>query len=150
MSLPSPAPGELDLSILLRSMQPILQPGEFVFCTVPAGWTPPSLVQPIGQFLEPEGLTLILSRHDADALGLPYGFVGRMITLMVHSSLDAVGFLAAIATHLADQGISTNAISAYYHDHLFVPGDRADEAIAHLVDLAASSRAKSSTGNETD
>jgi hypothetical protein len=55
-----------------------------------------------------------------------------MMTLTVHSSLEAVGFLAAITARLAEAGISVNAISAFCHDHLFVPEDRADEALARL------------------
>jgi hypothetical protein len=59
-----------------------------------------------------------------------------MITLNVHSALDAVGFLAAVMKALSVRGISTNTVSAYYHDHLFVPSERAEEALAALRRLA--------------
>lgn len=59
-----------------------------------------------------------------------------MITLTVHSSLEAVGFLAVITRHLAQHSISVNAVSAYHHDHLFVPVHRADEAMRLLGDMA--------------
>ena len=59
-----------------------------------------------------------------------------MITLTVHSALDAVGFLAAITARLAEAGISVNAVSAFHHDHLFVPVDRADEAMALLQNMS--------------
>lgn len=117
-------------------MQPILHEGEYVFCTVTPSLMSRLSVSPVGQFLESEGMTLILRREEAEQCGLPYDFVARMITLSVHSSLNAVGFLAAIATALAQEGISVNPVSAYYHDHLFVPGDRADDAmriLAHLI-----------------
>jgi len=78
---------------------------------------------------------LILPRERADAAGLPYTAVFRKVTLSVHSSLEAVGFLAAITRHLADHGLSVNAVSAYYHDHLFVPAARAEEAVALLQAL---------------
>lgn len=55
-----------------------------------------------------------------------------MITLNVHSALDAIGFLAAVASLLATAEISVNAVSAYYHDHLFVPLERADDAMRLL------------------
>ena len=55
----------------------------------------------------------------------------------MHSSLEAVGFLARITTKLAAHGISVNAVSAFYHDHLFVPTARADEALTLLRELAS-------------
>lgn len=82
-------------------------------------------------------MTLILPRHQAEAAGLPYSAVFAMITLSVHSSLEAVGFLAAIATRLASHGISVNPVSAFYHDHLFVPVAQAETAIALLHELVA-------------
>jgi hypothetical protein len=45
------------------------------------------------------------------------------------------GFLAAITARLAETGISVNVVSAFYHDHLFVPHDRADEALARLQEM---------------
>ena len=55
-----------------------------------------------------------------------------MITLSAYSGLHAVGLLAAIAGKLASAGISLNVVSAFHHDHLFVPTDRAGEAMALL------------------
>ena len=128
--------GETNLMLLLQSMQPILQVGEFVFCTLSTQTLKPINLQPIGQFYEAEGLTLILDREQADRANLPYAYVARMITLSVHSSLNAVGFLAAITTELARQDISVNPVSAYYHDHLFVPVDRAQEVMNVLQNLS--------------
>lgn len=133
--------GETNLTRLLSSMQPTLREGEYVFCTLPtlAGHD----LDPIGFFKEEEGLTVILSRHQAEAAGLPYSAVFAMITLSVHSGLEAVGFLAAIATRLASRGISVNPVSAFYHDHLFVPAAQAETAIALLHELAAESNTSS-------
>jgi hypothetical protein len=55
-----------------------------------------------------------------------------MITLTIHSDLQAVGFLAPIMTRLAEAGISVNPVSAFYHDHLFVPWDKRNEAMEIL------------------
>lgn len=133
---PSPSSGETDLGQLLTSMQPVLQPREYVFCSLPhPGSYSPSL-EPIGWFREAEGVTLMLERQQADGAGLPYPAVFAMITLSVHSSLEAVGFMAAIATRLASHGISVNPVSAFYHDHLFVPAAQAKEAIALLHELS--------------
>lgn len=131
--------GETNLSVLLRSMQPVHNPGEYVFCTVaPAQLTATQTtdLQPIGTFEEAEGRTLILRREVADRSQLPYDAVFAWITLSVHSSLSAVGFLAAITQTLAAQGISVNPVSAYYHDHLFVPLDRTAEVMALLQSLS--------------
>ena len=124
--------GETNLSTLLTTMQPVLHPGDYAFCSLPhAGGYDPSL-EPIGYFKEEEGLTLILPRPQADAAGLSYGAILALITLTVHSSLEAVGFLAAIATQLASHGISVNPVSAFYHDHLFGPAAQAEAAMALL------------------
>ncbi|MGF1499679.1 MAG: ACT domain-containing protein [Elainellaceae cyanobacterium] len=128
--------GETDLGQLLRSMQPTLQQGEYVFCSVDHQSPYPNSLKPIGSFREEEGLTLILDREQADGAALPYESTFCMITLSVHSSLEAVGFLAAVARKLADYQISVNPVAAYYHDHLFVPAARAQEAMALLRELS--------------
>ena len=124
--------GETNLTVLLKSMQPVLRDGEYVFCTVDHYFRDLMELNPISFFNEDEGITLILSRQYADAAAIPYNSVFRMITLSVHSSLEAVGFMAAIATKLSENNISVNPISAYYHDHLFVPVDQADRAMKLL------------------
>jgi uncharacterized protein len=130
--------GESSLLQLLRSMRPILHDGEYVFCTTDMAPGEISDLKAPGRFREAEGSTLILRREQADAAGLPYGPVFQMITLDVHSSLEAVGFLAAILATLAAHDIAVNVISAYYHDHLFVPAPRAREALLLLDNLSAS------------
>lgn len=127
---------ERDLDALLRRMEPELQPGTFVFCTVAANEGVPATLKPLLTFREQEGTTLVILREEAEAAGLPYAFLSRLITLTVHSALDAVGFLAAITARLAAAGISVNVVSAFHHDHLFVPVDRADEAMALLRNIS--------------
>ncbi|NUR12397.1 MAG: ACT domain-containing protein [Bradyrhizobium sp.] len=129
--------GERDLDALLRHMTPELRPGIFVFCTIPTSEPLPAKVSPILTFREQEGTTLVILRKEAEAAGLGYAFASRLITLTVHSALDAVGFLAAVASRLAEAGISVNAVSAFHHDHLFVPADRADEAMVILRAMSA-------------
>src|ERR1700748_3061380 len=123
---------ELDLQALLASMNPEMQAGIFVFCTIPEETEIPAAIRPLLTFREREGTTLVVRREEAERLGLAYEFASRLITLTVHSSLEAVGFLAAITARLAEAGISVNAVSAFYHDHLFVPEDRAEEALQIL------------------
>jgi hypothetical protein len=96
----------------------------------------PAGVDPAATVREDEGLTVVLSRPDADRLGLTYDFVAAWITLTVDSSLAAVGLTAAVSHVLTDAGISTNVIAGFTHDHLFVPVDRADDAMRALRGLA--------------
>ncbi|AFY72859.1 hypothetical protein Syn7502_00720 [Synechococcus sp. PCC 7502] len=124
--------GETNLSVLLKSMQPVLRDGEYVFCTVNQKLEDLIKFNPVCLFQEDEGISLILLRQHADKAALSYNSVFRMITLSVHSSLEAVGFIAAIATKLSEHNISTNPVSAYYHDHLFVPVAQADKAMELL------------------
>ncbi len=91
-------------------------------------------------FREEEGITLVLLRSEAEEAGLKYEFPCRMITLDVHSSLEAVGFLARITTELAKNGMSVNPVSGYCHDHLFVPDGREQDALAVLSQIASQSR----------
>ncbi|MBZ6075844.1 ACT domain-containing protein [Microvirga puerhi] len=128
--------GETDLDRLVASMTPEMRPGRFVFATMsqpdPALWQ-----HALMTFREVEGVTAILDRAMAENLGLTWTYPCRCITLSVHSSLEAIGFLAAITGALAAAGIGVNPVSAYFHDHLFIAEDRADEALAVLQLLSA-------------
>ena len=130
-------PGERDLNTLLRTMRPELQAGVFVFSSLPNEIDIPAAVRPLLWFREREGVTVVIQRDEAERVGLlSYQFASRLITLSVHSALDAVGFLAAVTTRLAEAGISVNAVSAFHHDHLFVPEHRADEALQLLLEMS--------------
>ena len=120
--------GERNLDMLLKTMQPHLRDGKWVFRTSVDSFDAATLETAILMFREPEGVTIIspaTPNHD----GLP---VWAMITLSIHSSLEAVGFLAAITTALAAMDIPVNAVSAYYHDHIFVPYERRVDALECL------------------
>lgn len=128
-------PAESNLHALLENVKPEMQQGIFVFCSLPDGMDIPAGLEPVLIFREREGRTFIVPRDEAERAGLPYQFASRLITLAVHSSLEAVGFLAAITARLADAGISVNAVSAFHHDHLFVPEQRAGEALRLLQEM---------------
>ncbi|MEY8611425.1 ACT domain-containing protein [Parabacteroides segnis] len=98
-----------DLKILLSSMKPELDSREFVFCT----------------FDNP--------------LSIRFDTVYKLISLTVHSSLNAVGLTAAIATKLASKDISANVVAAYYHDHIFVQKEKAGPAMEAIMELQAES-----------
>ncbi|MEJ2607809.1 MAG: ACT domain-containing protein [Anaerolineales bacterium] len=124
--------GESDLSTLLNNMQPILHESPYVFCSVDAETYERLPFKPLGTFFEAEGVSIILDEEEARDCDLPYDSIWACITLDVHSSLNAVGFLAAITNKLAEAGISVNPVSAYYHDHLFVPWDSRARALDTL------------------
>ena len=120
--------GDRNLDTLLKTMQPLLTDGKWVFRTSVNGFDAAKLETAILMFREPEGVTIINPAKPSDE-GLP---TWGMITLSIHSSLEAVGFLAAITTSLAAIGIPVNAVSAYYHDHIFVPYERRGDAMECL------------------
>ncbi|MEM7759010.1 MAG: ACT domain-containing protein [Cyanobacteria bacterium P01_A01_bin.40] len=130
--------GETKIEILLRTMQPLLSPEEYVFCSRPSQDFKNLDLNPVGIFREKEGLTLILTKQEADSHKLAYSAIFSMITLEVHSSLEAVGFIAAIASKLAQHNISVNPVSAYYHDHLFIPVACTQDAMNLLQEFSQS------------
>lgn len=131
--------GEVDLHILLRSLQPVIVPGEYVFVTVDATDTRVDCTRALAMVRESlETLSLVLPRALADELKLNYSFVACWITLQVHSSLEAIGLTAAVAAALTHEGISCNVIAGHLHDHLLVPTDRISDAERALQRLSAS------------
>lgn len=133
--------GERDLDTLIASMAPELMDSEYVFCSFPnARYGDHAALEPVAAMVEAEGLTLVIPRARADEAAIDYESVFRGITLRVHSSLDAVGLTAAFARALGDEGISANVIAGYFHDHIFVQGDRASAAMAALEALARAKR----------
>lgn len=130
--------GSSDLTDMLSALAPELMPGEFVFCTVPlARQAEFAMLSPLAYFREAEGLTLVIDVDSADKASLGYAFVFRCITLGINSSLDSVGLTAAVTARLAQRGISANVIAAYHHDHIFVPSELADDALAALQEFGA-------------
>ena len=127
--------GETDLQKLLQNLNPELNKRAYVFCTLNHKDSPVIPDEAIGWFHEQEGITVVLPQSQADKLDLPYSLVFAWITLNIHSSLDAVGLTAAVSQALSHAGISCNIIAAYYHDHLFVPLEKAHHALEILHNL---------------
>lgn len=124
--------GESNLKTLLANMKPSLQDDAYVFLTAAAGFTEEELKEGMMIFKETEGVTLVIKEALAASHGREYMNKWALITLTVHSDLNAVGFLAAITAELAKIGVSVNAVSAYYHDHLFVPWEKKEAAMDAL------------------
>ena len=117
-------------------MEPVLDERDFVFCSFPTlDWDQMRELNPIGIFHEKEGVTFILDTKNAVDKKIDYLSVYRLITLNVHSSLDAVGLTAAFSAKLAEKNISANVVAAYYHDPIFVPEEKAEQALEAILEL---------------
>jgi hypothetical protein len=128
--------GIVDLQALLASISPELTPGSYVFVAV-SSWSEATALAPLGVFREDEAVTAICPRAAAERADLHFDGTFRRIVLRVHSSLQAVGFLAAVSRALAEEGIPCNTVSACYHDHIFVPETQAERALTVLRGLGA-------------
>ena len=145
MSLPS---GSTDLNQLLSSLKLTIHDETFVYTSLPpddVARIPPAHIQMM--FREPTATTVILPVATAESLKLPYLSPCHMITLTVHSSLEAVGFIAVIARRLAEKEIPCNTVAGFYHDHLFIPVDKSSEAMAVLGQVRTDQQANAVAGS---
>ena len=122
--------GLLILEEILESLEPIVLPDEYVYCTVPndrlIDWLK---ANPLALIHEAEGVTLILTAQSAKALSLQHIGLYRCISLTVHSSLEAVGLTAAVSAALAKHQIPANMLAGYFHDHILVPAETVNSAL---------------------
>ena len=123
-----------NLELLIGSMEPVLNPGRYVFATVPSGKQLPAM-DFVASIREAEGLSIIVAADIAKREGLDGAFPCAWITLQVHSGLAAVGLTAAFAAALSTAGISCNVVAGMNHDHIFVPSAMAETAMAVLRNL---------------
>jgi hypothetical protein len=120
-------------------MEPRLNVGVYVFATVGSlaevdGSSIVALVQ------EPEGLSVVMTETDALRQGIAHEFHSSWITLTVMSALEAVGLTAAFARALDDVQVSCNGIADHHHDHIVVPTESTDPALAALRGLQQTAR----------
>lgn len=127
-------PPVANLTVLLRSLQPVLSDGVYVYSSVPVG-TDLGSMPVVASVHEKEGVTIIAREVDVLRARLPVLFRAAWITLTVDSDLHAVGLTAAFASALGDAGISCNVVAGAHHDHLFVPVERAEDAMSVLREL---------------
>lgn len=123
--------GETNLVKLIQNMRPILASESYVFAHV-ADVSKLDLNKVFARINEPEGVTLIVESELAKTWGLEASSLFSLITLQIHSSLEAVGLTAAFSKTLADNGISANVVAGFYHDHILVAQHDAERAIKAL------------------
>lgn len=126
------APGETDLDKMLASLAVERRAGTFTFVAVEVP-TPGLLAAAHAMVTEGNLTTLVLPVDAAQRAGLPVVVEMTWLTLTVQSSLEAVGLTAAFSARLGDHGIACNVLAGYHHDHILVPVDRADDAVAALT-----------------
>jgi hypothetical protein len=125
--------GETNLDLLLANMRPELSSSSFAFCLVPEAKLGEISLADIEVLVrETEGITLVMEEAQARRYGFDVAFLFARITLQVHSSLEAVGLTAVVASRLAAQGISANVIAGYHHDHIYVAQSDGQRAVAIL------------------
>jgi hypothetical protein len=135
MGIAGSAPGLTDLRALLAALEPTMDPVPKRFLHVSHEKARERMADALMMFREAEGTTLIVDVDpDADAVASERLLWAR-ITLRVQSSLTAVGMMAAVSAALAKRGIPCNPVSAFLHDHLFVPWERRDDALDALSHL---------------
>ena len=114
-------------------LQPDLLIDNYVFCTFPQKkYGDLEHLSPIGFFQENEGITLVITEKMAKLHNLSFEGIFKCISLKLISTLSSVGLTKKIAILLADKNISANIYAGYYHDHIFVPLERVDEAFKLL------------------
>lgn len=127
--------GVTKLADLVKNMTPRLNDGEYVFVSV-KDISGIDREDTLGEFKEAEGTTVVMEKKKADEYKLSYEYVASWITLMVHSSLEAVGLTALFSAELARHHISCNVMAGYFHDHIFVDQKDGEKAVQILNALA--------------
>jgi hypothetical protein len=122
-----------DAGSMIAQMGPRLDERRWCFVPVTPDRAPELLGAALGTFREDEGVSAIVPAQLAPD-GTP---VFARIVLEVLSDLEGIGLTAAVASALAEAGIACNVVAALNHDHIFVPADRAEEALVLLERLAA-------------
>ena len=119
----------------LKNLNPVLLEGEYVFCTFLSSiYGDHDKLNPIASFNEKEGLTLVVKKESAKLNNLEFNDTFKCISLNLISSLTSVGLTALISKVLADNEISANIYAGYYHDHIFVPLEKANDALKLLCE----------------
>ena len=126
------AAGETDLDAMLATLAVQRRPGVFTYIAV-AVPTPGLIAAAHAVVKEGRLTTIVLPIEAAERAGQETTVRFAWLTLTVHSSLEAVGLTAAVSERLTRENISCNVLAGYQHDHLLVPVDRVDDAVAALT-----------------
>ena len=127
---------KFELKDILGNLKPRILEGSFVFTTSNDELDHlMKTFKPIATFREEEGITLVISKDEADKFNIKYDSLFCCISLGVHSNLNSYGLISSISSELTKKKISSNVFSGFYHDHIFVQADLADTAIQVINSL---------------
>jgi uncharacterized protein len=126
------APGDTDLDAMLATLGVVRRPGIFTYIAVEVP-TPGLMAAAHAMVKEGALTTIVLPIESAERSGQLITVRLAWLTLTVQSSLEAVGLTAAVSERLTREHISCNVLAGYHHDHLLVPVERVDDAIAALT-----------------
>jgi hypothetical protein len=127
-----------ETAAMISGMSPRLDPDTYLFCTSGnAAIIEHGKKLALSWFDETEGTSFIIRQAHAQTVEMEVSTAMSRIELQVFSSLDGIGLTAAVASALAAHSIACNMVAAFHHDHVFVPADRAEEAMAILRNLAS-------------
>lgn len=128
--------GETDLAAILASLDVDVRDGTYVYAF--RGTRDAALdALAAARIDEAKGVTYVIALAHANAHGIASQFPAAWLTLTTHTALHGVGLTAAVAHALAGHGIACNVLAGFHHDHLLVPVDRVDDALAALRALRA-------------
>ncbi len=127
----------LDLTYLVKNMNPVLFDGEYVFCNVNIESKKIHELEPVGAFKFGKGYTVIITKVNADKNQFGYSESYKMISLdvNVNGKKSEAEFLAVITGVFADQGISSKIFSGIDICFLFVKIEKIKDAMQLLHDL---------------
>ena len=121
------------LKIILANLSPSLSDDEYIFYSTKIMSKKEILdLKPMATIQENEGITLVVLKETAELNFIPFNVIFKVITLGIHSSLTGVGLTSVISNALTKNGISSNVIAGYFHDHFFVKSEVAQKAMEVL------------------
>lgn len=83
----------------------------------------------LGTFHEKEGVTIVATNEYLVKNGLQSEALFAKLTVEVETSLQTANLTTVLVTKLAENNISANVISGYFHDYIFVQYDLRQKAL---------------------
>ena len=125
----------MDLTYLIRNMNPVLLDGEFIFCKVNIDSKKIHELEPISSIKTGKEYSIIIDKLKADKNRFGYNKIYKMVSLKLPSNHSEAEFMAVITGVFADQGIPSKVISCEEECYLFISTETIEDAVQLLHDL---------------